>query len=1186
MVLSGGQAPGGHNVIAGVYDYAKAIHPDSVVIGFLNGPHGIFSNRWTQLSDALVARYRNTGGFDMIGSGRHKIHSEEHMRASLDNCAALRLDGLLVIGGDDSNTNAALLAEYFARHGAHTVVAGAPKTIDGDMKVPKLVPVSFGFDTATKCYAEMTGNIALDALSSQKYYHWVRLMGRSASHIALEVALQTHPNAVLIGEEVEAKKMSLKQITDELVDIVLRRAALGKHFGLFIVPEGLVEFVPEVATLIAEINEVLAARGDADGEVRVETFPDELTAANAALFRSLPKAIRVQLLLDRDAHGNVAVSKIETEALLSGMVAAELQRLREAGEYSGHFDSQLHFFGYEGRSGLPSAFDSKYCYALGSTAAALIAHRQTAVIASVRELNRPTGEWVCGGVAVPPLLNIERRAGKDKPVIRKALTELDGFPFTALQRCRDGWATGDYYRTPGPIQFQGAGSEYTSVSLRLELGEATALEEYVAGNPAAAAADADDDDDDGAGAGNGGAAGGAGGRAARASKRKRGDAAAPRAKKAATGGDGGAGDGESNSGAAAPAGVSTELSALFRWRPRHERTMSALQRERLRFVPALPPSMAALTNGAAVVAAPVGGGRTTAAMAGDEELLSQLFPAHYGAPLLEFREASRGPAAAAEGGARVEGGKRVGVVFCGRQAPGGHNVVWGLARALAATGGTLVGFEGGTQGMFAQRAVDVTAERLALYKNQGGFDMLGRSADQVRTEAQVAATAAACRALRLDGLVMVGGTHTGSDAAALAARFAADGVDTAVVAVPSGIDGDLVNEFVEATVGFHTACGVYAQLVGNIATDANSAKKYWYFVRLMGRKPSHIAVEVALQTQPNAALIGEEVADHRWALPDVVRRLADTVAARAERGKNFGVVLVPEGLIAAIPEVAALIKELNHLFKAGVAAEAEVRARLTAWSAALLDYLPRFIQRQLLLEREVHGSVQLSQIQTERLLAELVEAELKQRAAAGTYAGKFAAVCSFAGYEARCATPSKFDCELGYALGASAAALVGARASGYMASVRRVRSPVRRWAVGGVPLTAMLSVARHEHGVHARIAPSTVDLAGAPFAALRAGLDGDWSRRELYRNPGPAQLAGPTADARPRTAELSVGERGDYLERLETLHGLLDATRAATTAGCDAAILDTALASMRCLDSILRGMRDRRAHLAAKTANL
>jgi pyrophosphate--fructose-6-phosphate 1-phosphotransferase len=459
VILSGGPAPGGHNVIAGIFDGMKAANPASELFGFRGGPGGLVDDKCMDIDSALVDRYRNTGGFDLIGSGRTKIETPEQFDKALETARRRKLDAVVVVGGDDSNTNAALLAEFFAAKGAPIAVVGVPKTIDGDLK-NGAIETSFGFDTATKVYSELIGNICRDAASSRKYWHFIKLMGRSASHIALECAFQTRPNVCLISEEVEARKMSLGQVVDQVVKSVVARSGKGESFGVVLIPEGLIEFVPEVKFLIGEINDILAATENAfkalTSFVDHKAFMlERLTEPSAALFESMPQGIQEQLLWDRDPHGNVQVSRIETEKLLVEMTKARLKDLTAAGAYRGKFDYQTHFFGYEGRCGFPSNFDADYCYSLGYTAFALAASGMTGYLASVRGLAAPAESWIAGGVPLVSMMNMERRHGSDKPVIKKALVELDGAPFLEFASKRDLWAESSNYRLPGPIQFYG-----------------------------------------------------------------------------------------------------------------------------------------------------------------------------------------------------------------------------------------------------------------------------------------------------------------------------------------------------------------------------------------------------------------------------------------------------------------------------------------------------------------------------------------------------------------------------------------------------------------------------------------------------------------------------------------------------------------------------------------------------------
>ncbi|EEF43803.1 pyrophosphate--fructose 6-phosphate 1-phosphotransferase subunit beta [Ricinus communis] len=465
LVLSGGQAPGGHNVISGIFDYLQDRAKGSILYGFRGGPAGIMKCNYVQLTADYIHPYRNQGGFDMICSGRDKIETPEQFKQAEETAGKLDLDGLVVIGGDDSNTNACLLAENFRSKNLKTRVIGCPKTIDGDLKC-KEVPTSFGFDTACKIYSEMIGNVMIDARSTGKYYHFVRLMGRAASHITLECALQTHPNITIIGEEVAAKKLALKDVTDYIVDVICKRADLGYNYGVILIPEGLIDFIPEVQNLIAELNEILAHDVVDEGGL----WKKKLTSQSLQLFEFLPVAIQEQLMLERDPHGNVQVAKIETEKMLIQMVETELEKRKQQGTYKAHFKGQSHFFGYEGRCGLPTNFDSTYCYALGYAAGALLHSGKTGLISSVGNLGAPVAEWTVGGTALTSLMDVERRHGKFKPVIKKAMVELEGAPFKKFASLREEWALKNRYVSPGPIQFMGPGSDAASHTLLLELG--------------------------------------------------------------------------------------------------------------------------------------------------------------------------------------------------------------------------------------------------------------------------------------------------------------------------------------------------------------------------------------------------------------------------------------------------------------------------------------------------------------------------------------------------------------------------------------------------------------------------------------------------------------------------------------------------------------------------------------------
>jgi len=1089
VVLSGGQAPGGHNVVAGVFDGIRAWHEGSRLFGFLDGPRGIYAGDFVEVTPDIMDGFRNSGGFDMLGSGRHKIETQEHFRDSLAVCTALDLDGLVIVGGDDSNTNAAVLAEYFLEKGCKTKVVGTPKTIDGDLKCPPYIPLSFGFDTACKTYATLVANVSVDALSSQKYYHLVRLMGRSASNIALEVALQTRPNLCFIGEEVERRGRSLEDLTLELADMIEERSRLGKNYGVVVLPEGLVEFIPEFGQLIRAINEKLALPSVPPTE---EGVLAALSPEERRTFAYLPDFIRAELLLDRDPHGNVQVAKIEMEKMLAADVAVELAERRRRGTYAGDFRPQFHAFGYEGRAGLPTVFDATYCYALGLTAAQLVASGCTGLLASVRNLLAPAAEWQCGGVPIAALCVVERRKGRARPVIRKALVDLEGAPFAAYAAMRAELRVGDFYTNPGPTQFDMWGCDFVRslpLTLQLELGQELP----------------------------------------------------PMARK--------------------PEPVRM---GQFLYVPETLASRSEIQRWRAARRNRCPDAAGGFRL-ASVECRELG---ETMCFESERDVMQKYF-SDVSAPLVEIRPGRRGAGPAK--------GPTVGVVFSGRQAPGCHDLVCGVVDMLRAAGSRVLGFVGGTKGFFERQAIELTPEVCEAYRGTGGLSLLGRTVDRLKSEEELAQARTCCEELGLSGLILVGGARTCTDAAYVAEYMAQQRCETAIVGVPCGIEGSMVNEFIETSIGFDSAAKAMAQLVGNTAIDGSSARKYYYFLKLMdgsstgGRVPtSHIALEVALQTKPNMLLLTEEVDAHRMSLREVVCGIADVVVARARLGKHFGTIIVAEGLLAAIPEFRNLIGELEAV-QMPCPVE-RVLPELTQWSRAFFMNLPSFIQQQLLLERQSNKALQLSQLETERLMAELVEHELSQRKAKGLYEGHFRTVCQFLGYQARCSVPTDFDSDFAYALGGAAAALAASGRNGYLAVVSDLSQPVERWRMGGVPFTAMMrvppSLPNETFRPRPAIFPHHVDLEGAAFrswedARSRCALD------ELYENPGPIQLSGRCAAGVCAT----VATKFSYLRELNGLKEELAKVSARCRPGCDPRTVSVAALSLRTLNAILSELK-------------
>lgn len=598
------------------------------------------------------------------------------------------------------------------------------------------------------------------------------------------------------------------------------------------------------------------------------------------------------------------------------------------------------------------------------------------------------------------------------------------------------------------------------------------------------------------------------------------------------------------------------------------RELSDLQKLRSLYQPELPPCLQGTT-----VRVEFGDG-TTSADPADEPTISRSFPNTYGQPLAHFLRAT----------AKVPDAQiitehppiRVGIVFSGRQSPGGHNVIWGLHSALKIHNpkNVLLGFLGGSEGLFSQKTLEITDDILSTYKNQGGYDLLGRTKDQIRTTEQVNAALATCNNLKLDGLVIIGGVTSNTDAAQLAETFAVAKCPTKVVGVPVTLNGDLKNQFVETNVGFDTISKVNSQLISNVCTDALSAEKYYYFIRLMGRKASHVALECTLQSHPNMVILGEEVAQSKLTLFEISRKIADAVQARSEQDKYHGVILIPEGLIESIPEVYALLKEIHVLLRQGVDGE-KIASQLSPWASALFEFLPPFIRRQLLLYPESDDSAQLSQIETEKLLAYLVEVEINKRQKEGTYKGKkFNAICHFFGYQARGSLPSKFDCDYAYVLGYICYHILAAGLNGYLATVTNLKNPVNKWKCGAAPISAMMTVKRWSPNPGATsigkpaIHPATVDLRGKAYELLRQNAT-SFLMDDIYRNPGPLQFDGPGADAKPITLNV---EDQDYMGRIKRLQEYLEQVRTIVKPGCPQEVLKAALSVMGSVTEVLTAM--------------
>eukprot|EP00921_Rhytidocystis_pertsovi_P003138 GHVQ01005224.1.p1 GENE.GHVQ01005224.1~~GHVQ01005224.1.p1 ORF type:complete len:1381 (+),score=228.25 GHVQ01005224.1:294-4436(+) len=1151
VVLSGGQAPGGHNVISGVYDYVKQCNANSQLFGFIGGPHGIFSHEYVEIQDKLMDRFRNQGGFDMIRSGRHKIETEEQKTKSLQICQKLDLHGLIVIGGDDSNTNAAIIAEYFKSHNCNTKVIGCPKTIDGDLR-NEYVEASFGFDTAVKTYSEFVGNLCEDIATSGRYYHFVRLMGRSASHLTLEVALQTRPNLTFIGEEVQAKQSSLKDIVNEVVDMIVQRHKMGRDYGVVLLPEGLIEFIPEVGVLISEINSIMG-----QGVVEGSAVEGKLTGSSKAVFDMFPESIKNQLLLDRDPHGNVQVAMIATERLLVLMVQAELQH-RGLTEIEKAFTPFCQYFGYEGRCGMPSVFDANYCYALGHTAAALVDNGCTGCMAVMKGLKNKTEDWIPGGCPLTLMMNIETRKGKATPVIKKYLVELDNTSFVLLSKVREEWKYRDLYRSPGPIQFEGPVAQIANHTITPPI-----MEELLPAKPHNYEQ-----------------------LKTRHHFVKSREQLSPLQRHRLEA------DSPINPMLKNPSArccVPTALESLNRQDTSTVNCSFPLQTQLSKNLMYAVDSITAYNNNnhssSTGSSTPVAG----VAAAGHMVSLCTQGAAQSAVATGSGEEGNMSP-----GKCRVleKGGKglNVGVVLTGQQAPGCANVVCGLFDRLQLGGSKLIGFHG-AEGVMSNDGIELTSEDIALCRNQGGFGVLGRTAAAeplLATAKGVERIKQTCIARDLDGLVMMGGCWTLSDCGIITEAFLLEGVRTRVIGVPCTQNNNIDSRFIECTVGFDSASKCYSQLIGNLLTDAASATKYWYFVRLMGRDKSHMVVEAALQTHSNVTLVSELLSAGNKTLQDVVVDVADTICARAERGKNFGAVLIPEGLITELPQMRQLLSELMNVLEHASDNSEEFAvivnelvkldgstslysSKLTSWSWALLKSLPEFIRKQLVVPRTI-GRIQHSKIASEEMLSQMVGAELQRRKNAGGYSSTFSPVCFYFGYQARSSLPSVFDSSLGLSHGYLSAVCIESGLTGYVSTLRGLCGSPMTWRPVAVPISCLLRNPPVDEKYAAKVPmviSETVRLNGKALGHIQSASR-MWEQDDRFCNPGPMQFYG---DAMFYYTRYLFEQQHDYLKMLALVCDNLSNLQKLCTFGVDELTLSTTYHALEMVQKMLNAIQ-------------
>eukprot|EP00919_Chromeraceae_sp_WS-2016_P072829 GHVR01172161.1.p1 GENE.GHVR01172161.1~~GHVR01172161.1.p1 ORF type:complete len:1248 (+),score=290.09 GHVR01172161.1:34-3777(+) len=1125
VVLSGGQAPGGHNVIAGLYDYIKQCNPNSQLFGFLGGPYGVYSHEYIEISDQFMNKFRNQGGFDMICSGRHKIETPEQKAASMQICKKLDLHGIIVVGGDDSNTNACILAEHFAANNCSAKVIGCPKTIDGDLK-NAYAECSFGFDTAVKVYSELIGNLMTDCATAKNHYHFVRLMGRSASNIALECALNTRPNLVFIGEEVKEKNISLRGLVKEAADMIVARQSQGKYYGVVLLPEGLIEFIPEMGVLISEINEILCT-GAFDGGL--------LTENSAKVFDLLPPVIREELLLERDPHGNVQVARIATERLLILMIESELERRGKRDK----FVPVPHYFGYEGRCALPTLFDSNYCYSLGHTAAALVDQGRTGYMSVVRGLKDDVKDWRPAGCPLAIMMNMERRKGRLVPVIKKFLVELDKAPFLPFAQVREQWKYRDCYTCPGPIQYDGPTSNSVASLVR---GGAT-VEELLPTPPFA----------------------------------------------------------------------DETLKYKFNFVKAYN-YLSPLQKLRLSSVIAIPSAL--LDNRSRLI-------KANKILPGDFPTHNAVTRAH---PLQTALHKWHTYNLSLEHESSIESIEelrpRVGVVLAGQQSPGCSNVLVGMYERLLLHRGELIGYKGIT-GLLANDGIDIKRDDITSHVNMGGFELLGRTEETepiVRQEEGLVKIYNTCVKAKLNGLVIIGGTHALTDVAVISEYFLRVGCTTIVVGVPATQNNNINHTMIESCIGFDSTSKCYSSLVGNLLTDAASATKYWYFVRLMGRDRSYGLLECALTTHPNVTIVSEQYSQEDASLDDVVTEIANVVCSRATEGKNFGTVLVPEGLFLHLNQMKMLITELDK-FLIGQSNDVwpqlerelvactpphndpkmgKYSSQLSPWCWALLCSLPEFFRQQLVQLRS-SGRVHLTRIATEELLSQLVAVKLKKMKLEGTYTGTFSPVCHYFGYQGRSTIPSNIDCALGLCNGYLSVVCVESNITGSVTSVRGLCGHPSTWRLAAFPVASLLRNAPERetltYGRGGPIVPSMqVDLSGRAYRRYKAATE-HWAHGDRFCNPGPIQF-GHTEETENHTCwngtiawrvepcclpydfTRSMFEgHFEYLKMLDKVEKMAANVLATCAFGVDERTLRTAAISLDSLSKLLRCEQDSKDHI-------
>ncbi|KAI4839390.1 ATP-dependent 6-phosphofructokinase [Plasmodium brasilianum] len=1194
IILSGGPAPGGHNVISGIYDYAKRYNEQSQVIGFLGGIDGLYSKNYVTITDPMMDRFRNLGGFNMLWSGRGKVKNKDDLIAIENIVLKLKLNGLVIIGGDGSNSNAALIAEYFSERKVPISIIGVPKTIDGDLK-SEAIEISFGFDTATKTYSDVIGNLCTDVKTGHNVYHVIRVMGRSASHVVLECALQTRPNIVLIGEEVENEKLSLKDIVKNIVSIIIKRRSLNKNYGVILIPEGLIEFVPEMKVLIGELNVIL----------KEGPFDASKLKSSKEVWEFLPTIIRDQLLMDRESTGYIQVGKIATERLIIVLVESELAKLNDKNM---NIQFMAHYLGYEGRCAIPSNFDCNYCYALGYNASLLIDHKKTGYMSIIQNLEDSYDNWIPAAIPFLRIMHVNKdNTGKEFPAVKRYLVDLNSPLFNVLKEVRNLWSLYDLYRSPGPIQFNGHLSNsrcYTvkiptkdlllcqnsddlqliidltnkgnnNNSVNLLYGDGNIAIGGSTDNTCAVVSSADvgigiqkkdsnnsnNENRRGSGSGDDISSGAYDGNVSMGDMEKKeegeeyhkmGGNINDMNRSGSSGNNNRSGSsgnnnrsGSINEGAFRSSSMKRESYELYISSYKSLGCMSELQTSRLYNKLELPELCSDLKAKVRAGKQYISSDPYT-----QKQILSN-YPHMSYENKFQIQEIFHDKYATP-----ISFEIKIGIVFLSRQAPGAMNVLCGLYKRLKLLKGVCFAFYG-LYGLLNNKYLIIDDDNIAKHLNQGGLELTGNSPEHSLFDKEnrnkVCETVTK---LQLNGLVMPGSNVTITEAALLSEYFLEKKIRTSVVGIPLTGSNNLIHELIETCVGFDSSTKVYASLIGNVLTDAVSMPKYWHFIRLMGRSPSHEVLECALQTHPNFVIISEEYGAADKTLWRVVQDIADVVCARAEIGKNYGTVLIPDALLMHLPHMKILLSEISDILNEASEKRQLVQARnelvnlsneqdgkpsvwvskLTPWSLALIKTFPQFIIKELL--HVDLRSMRFEKLETEQLLLQMVKEELHQRKQKGKYHGVFMGLTHFFGYQGRSSLPSEFDCKLAYCYGHAASIVIESGLTGYIVSIRGLCGNVKDWKLFAIPFISLMKILPRGQGSKylknaskgdLPVIPSApVDLNGKAYRSLKVALQ-KWQMEDRFCNPGPIQFEGNASNYYNR---ILFEEQYEYFEML------------------------------------------------------